>query len=115
MMKYILLLLALPAVMAKQCSKNNNGNTPPCILQKIEEIKQQPRYNPPAEVNEYEYQGKKTYLFTSDCCDQYIMLYDGSCQYICAPGGGYTGRGDEKCKDFYETAKHIRLIWKDPR
>lgn len=115
-MKFILLILALPVMMAKQCSKNNNEKaTPPCVLQKIEEIKAKPRYNPPAEVNEYNYKGTNVYLFTSDCCDQYIMLYDAQCQYICAPSGGLTGKGDDKCINFFDTAKHTRLVWKDGR
>jgi hypothetical protein len=84
-MKIILLILAvLPLI---NCGKSKN-EIPLCISQRIEQIKAQPKWNPPAEVNEYTYQGKKVYLFTSDCCDQYIMLYDGSCNYLCAPSGG---------------------------
>jgi hypothetical protein len=113
-MKYILIVLAISVFNDKTCSKVKNG-IPACIQQKINEIKGQSRWNPPAEVNEYMYQGKQAYLFTSDCCDQYIVLYDGSCKYICAPSGGITGRGDNKCTDFYTTATHTRLIWKDPR
>ncbi|MBC7946908.1 MAG: hypothetical protein H7Y42_03440 [Chitinophagaceae bacterium] len=85
------------------------------MQQKIDAIKAQTVWNPPAEVNEYLYQGKLTYLITSNCCDQYIMLYDGTCTPICAPSGGYTGKGDGKCADFSTNATHIRLIWKDER
>ncbi|MBI1344386.1 MAG: hypothetical protein GC171_15805 [Terrimonas sp.] len=88
---------------------------PSCIQQRIESIKAQPKWNPPAQVDEYEYQGQKVYLFTSDCCDQYIQALDGSCNYICSPSGGITGGGDGKCTDFYKEAKHIRLIWRDER
>lgn len=114
-MKSILLLLVSSySLLINQCNKNRN-EIPSCIAQKIEFIKAQPKWNPAAEVNEYLYQGKKVYLFTSNCCDQYIELYDENCNYLCAPSGGLTGKGDGKCVDFYTAAKHIQLIWKDPR
>lgn len=112
-MKSILLLFLCASLFSFQCSKDYN--VPACINKKIAQIKAQSKWNPPAEVNEYTYQGKKVYLFTSDCCDQYIMLYDGSCNYLCSPSGGITGNGDGKCSDFYTEAKHERLVWKDSR
>jgi hypothetical protein len=112
-MKFIFLLMALP-LLNHECGKNKN-TIPACIQQKIEEIKKESKWNPPAEVNEYSYEGKRVYLVTSNCCDQYISLYDSHCNYICAPSGGYTGKGDGKCSDFSNVAKHIKLIWKDPR
>jgi len=78
-------------------------------------IKQEPVWNPPAQVDEYMYKNKQVFLFSSNCCDQYNMLYDNQCNLVCAPSGGFAGRGDGKCPDFFETAKHIKLIWKDPR
>ena len=112
-MKVILLLLFLSSFIGMQCNKQKE-ETPSCVKQKIEEIKREPVWNPAAEVNEYIYQGKHVYLFTSDCCDQFNKLYDGSCTYICAPSGGNVG-GDGKCTDFYTTAAPVRLVWKDPR
>ena len=112
-MKFILLLLALPLVNEK-CG-NKADTIPACIQQKIDVIKKEPKWNPPAEVNEYTYNGKKVYLFSSPCCDQYNNLYDSDCNVICAPTGGYTGKGDQKCLDFSEKAKHVKLIWKDER
>jgi hypothetical protein len=110
--KYILLLLTLSVL--NNCHKKEKGMVV-CVQKKIEEIKKEPVWNPPAEVNEYTYEDKQVFLFTSDCCDQYIMLYDGSCKYICAPSGGIDGTGDGKCDDFFKKATHVRLIWKDPR
>ena len=114
LMKYYLFILAIPLLLSSQCRKIK-AELPACVQQKIEEIKAEAKWNPPAEVNEYIYNGKHVYLFTSNCCDQYIMLYDGSCNAICAPGGGITGKGDGKCADFYESAKHVKLVWKDSR
>jgi hypothetical protein len=112
-MKFIFLLLALP-LLNQKCDKNKDA-VPTCIQQRIEQIQKEPKWNPPAEVNEYSFDGKRVYLFTSPCCDQYNNLYDNDCNLICAPSGGYTGKGDRKCLDFFEKAKHIKLIWKDQR
>ena len=113
-MKYFLLVLAFPALFGHKCGKNKSG-APACVQHKIDSIKSEPKWNPPAEVNEYIYNNKHVFLFTSNCCDQYLMLYDGSCDYLCAPSGGFAGKGDGKCADFYEKAKHVKLIWKDDR
>jgi hypothetical protein len=98
------------------CRKENKvSGIPSCVQARIDEIKKEARWNPPAEVNEYLYKGKKVYLFTADCCDQFISLVDASCKTLCAPSGGITGGGDGKCPEFYDEAKHLRLVWKDPR
>ena len=89
--------------------------TPSCILTKIDSIKKEPVWNPPAEIYEYEYQGKKVYAISSNCCDFFNTVVDSDCNYICAPSGGFTGRGDGKCKDFFKEAKQLRLVWKDER
>ena len=118
-MKYILLLLSLPAFMQDGCKKKTgNGSQagiPVCIQQRIDSIKREPKWNPPAQVDEYSYDGKTVYLFSSNCCDQYNIVVDSACRYICAPTGGFSGRGDGKCADFEKNAKHNKLIWKDPR
>lgn len=88
---------------------------PPCIQQKIDSIKQQPVWSPAAEINEYDYAGRKVYLVSARCCDFFSIAVDSNCNYICAPSGGFTGRGDRKCIDFSEKAKLVRLVWKDER
>lgn len=111
-----LLAVFLSGFLFLQCGKKNeNSDVPACVQAKISEIKAQPKWNPPSEVAEYLYNGKRVFLFTSDCCDQYIQLYDENCNYICAPSGGITGHGDGKCADFYTTATFVRLVWKDNR
>ncbi|MBK5270371.1 MAG: hypothetical protein JJE22_05080 [Bacteroidia bacterium] len=88
---------------------------PACIKKQIEIIKDEAVWNPPAQVDEYTYDGKRVFLFSSNCCDQYNMLYDTQCNIVCAPSGGFTGMGDGKCADFAATSGHIKLIWKDSR
>jgi hypothetical protein len=112
-MKYLLLILS-PLLLAGDCNKKAN-ETSSCIQQKIDVIKAAPKWNPPAEVNEYTYKGKHVYLFSADCCDQYNELVDENCKYICAPSGGITGKGDGKCPDFSSNSQFVKLVWKDPR
>lgn len=100
-------------ITGSQCNKTDT--IPKCINAKIAEIKAQPKWNPPAKVSEYEYQGKTVYYFTSNCCDQYNVVYDSNCNYICAPSGGLSGQGDGKCKDFNAEAKLVKVIWEDER
>lgn len=89
--------------------------TPICILKRIESIKNEPVWNPPAEVYEYEYQSKKVYAISADCCDRFTTVVDADCNYVCSPSGGFTGRGDGKCTGFFKEAKQLRLVWKDER
>jgi hypothetical protein len=115
-MKSILLtsLIALAAA-GKHCNKDRVAVLPSCIQQKIETIKKEPKWNPPAEVYEYNYKGKRVYYFSSNCCDQYNIVVDEQCNQICAPSGGLTGKGDLKCQDFKDSAQLVKLVWKDER
>jgi len=132
-MKYILIIIAFPVLIGEQCSKRKDkskapvnqvettgseqskDSIPPCVTQKIEAIKKESKWNPTAQVDEYIYNDKHVYLFSSNCCDQFNILYDDSCNSICAPSGGITGHGDQKCNDFFKAARYVKLVWKDPR
>jgi hypothetical protein len=113
MKSFFFTIVIFLTIAAEKCQKENS--IPVCIQQKIDQIKKEPKWNPPAEVHEYSYNGKRVFYFSSNCCDQYNEVYDENCNYVCAPSGGYTGKGDMKCADFKENAKEIRLIWKDER
>lgn len=115
LMKSYVFTIAILLLVATRPLTKEQEKVPPCIQQKIDEIKQQPRWNPPAEVHEYTYNGKRAFYFTSNCCDQFNMVFDEKCEYICAPSGGSTGKGDGKCADFSTKAQYVRLIWKDDR
>ncbi|MGE5520319.1 MAG: DUF6970 domain-containing protein [Candidatus Dadabacteria bacterium] len=107
-------VIILACLTSATCNKLR-VTVPPCIEQKINTIKAQPKWNPPAQVDEYMYKGQIVYLFSGNCCDQYNELYDASCTYLCAPSGGITGKGDGKCTDFSTAATLVRTIWKDNR
>lgn len=107
--------ILLTTATAQNCKKQKLATVPVCVQQRIDSIKAQPKWNPPASVYEYTYQGKKVYAFSANCCDQYNPVYDENCNYICAPSGGFTGRGDGRCIDFKTAATDEKLIWKDDR
>lgn len=86
-----------------------------CIRDMIDRYKRESLTNPPRTVNSYQYKGKTVYHITSDCCDQFNIVYDVNCNIICYPDGGITGSGDGSCTDFFDIATNKTLIWKDPR
>ncbi|WP_230471100.1 DUF6970 domain-containing protein [Hymenobacter jejuensis] len=116
MKRFLTFLLLTSTLMAFQC---DDDNAKPCpgdaVERKIEELKAKPKQNPAAEVYEYTYKGQKVYLISSDCCDQYNLLYDQCMTTICAPSGGFSGAGDGRCADFYDKATDKRLVWRDNR
>lgn len=114
-MKLVLLPISLLLMLAMKKCKKSSDAIPVCIQSRIDSIGALPRWNPPAEVHEYEYRGQRVFLFTADCCDQFNTVFDEHCQYICAPTGGFTGRGDRRCEDFHAVAKEGKLVWKDMR
>ena len=115
MKHYIFAAAVFVNVAYQKCNGTAVDTIPSCIQARIAEIKKQPRWNPPAQVEEYRFEGKRVFLFSSNCCDQYNVIYDKNCAYICAPSGGITGKGDGKCADFLSAAQKIKLIWKDDR
>lgn len=124
-MKYLLALLICPFLSASECAnhkkqvvttKENSeqvkDSIPACVQRMIDSGRKEIP-DAPVQVDEYIFKGKKTFLFTAQCCDQFNMLYDDSCKAICAPSGGFTGRGDLRCTDFDSLAKHIKIVWKN--
>lgn len=111
------LVSSLP-LLALQCSDSNREPAPECsasIQTKITELQALPKGNPGYEVWQYTYQGHKVYLVTSSCCDDYTTLYDECLNVLCAPSGGFTGKGDGRCPEFYQLSADRQLVWRDPR
>ena len=114
-MKKILLALVAISFSFSSCQKDYPTDLPPCVKLWIEAVKRQRVWNPAAQVTAYRYKGETVYLLSADCCDKYLKLVDSNCDYICAPSGGFTGKGDGKCVDFNEDAELIKVVWKDDR
>lgn len=66
----------------------------------------------PQSVWRYQYQNETVFLIIPVCCDQYISVYSSTCNFICAPSGGLTGKGDGKCPTFNDEATEGVIIWK---
>ena len=108
----ISLLIFLP----DRCGKEDiSRGTPECVVQKVNEISQEDVWNPPARVYSYFYGGKKVYFIPQRCCDIPSQLFDENCNTLCAPDGGFSGKGDGACPDFFSSRTGEQLIWEDKR
>jgi hypothetical protein len=106
LVKSIFTLCTLSALLS--CEPINiTPGAPRCLKDLLRSSKPQP-----TQISSYQYNGKTVYLVIPDCCDQYISLYDENCNFICAPSGGFSGKGDGKCPDFYDKASNPQLVWK---
>jgi hypothetical protein len=110
---FILMGLVTMAVFF-HCKKEEKP-IPACIQQKIDSIKQKPQTTPPVQLNVWDYNGRRVYLFSAGDTNAMPKVFDENCQYVCAPSGGPFGYGDSLCADFYQSAIHRSLIWKDDR
>jgi hypothetical protein len=88
---------------------------PACIKNKIDSFKLKEAHEKPQRVLEYMYKGKKVYYVVMPCCDFYNEVYDANCNFMGAPDGGFTGKGDGKLPDFFAEAKSEKLVWGTPK
>ncbi len=89
----------------------NIAKLPTCIKNKIDSFKLKEAHERPQRVVEYTYKGKKVYYVVMPCCDFFNEVYDDKCNFLGAPDGGFTGKGDGKIPDFFTEAKGEKLIW----
>ena len=94
---------------------SNLGAMPACIKNKIDSFKLKEAHEKPQRVLEYVYKGKKVYYVVMPCCDFYNEVYDEKCNFLGAPDGGFTGKGDGKIPDFFEAVKSEKLVWGTPK
>lgn len=106
--------IALILLFIGKCDDPAEDAVPPCILQKIENIKMEDAWEPPATVWRITTLGQGTlYYLPEHCCDFYSELYDDHCNLLCNPEGGIGGNGYGDCPPFREIKRE--LIWKDDR
>jgi hypothetical protein len=96
-------------------SSTTKAGNPDWVSKRITEFQNAPIGNPPQSIWRYEYNSQTVYYLPPQCCDQFSQLYDTSGKLICAPDGGFGGKGNGKCPDFFKTRKNETLIWRDPR
>lgn len=92
-----------------------NAALPTCIKSKIDSFKLKEAHEKPQRVLEYVYKSKKVYYVVMPCCDFFNEVYDDKCNFLGAPDGGFTGKGDGKIPDFFEEAKSEKLVWGTPK
>ena len=92
-----------------------NVAIPICMKNKIDSFKLKEAHERPQRVVEYMYKSKKVYYVVMPCCDFFNEVYDANCNYLGAPDGGFTGKGDGKIPDFFEEAKNEKLVWGKPK
>ncbi len=78
-------------------------------------LQSEPVANPPAFLIRFDYQGTFYYYLPPRCCDIPGALFDSEGKVMCAPDGGFTGRGDGRCPDFVRELKNGVKIWEDRR
>ena len=86
---------------------------PQCMVTKIDSLKMNTSVNPPKSVIQYSYKGAAVYYITSGCCDQFNTVYNSDCNYLGAPDGGITGKGDGKIPDFFANATNKKVVWEN--
>jgi len=100
--------ISLLVVSLSGCDPNDiPRDVPSCVKELIRSKPAQP-----LEVWRYQFQHQTVYLTVPDCCDQYISVYSAQCTFICAPSGGFSGKGDGKCPTFNDDATDGVMIWK---
>lgn len=110
-----LILLALSCLSATCRKANIESDAPECVLKMIKQLNAENVSNPPSSVWRYQYNGQTVYYIPAKCCDIQSILMDSKCNVICSPDGGFTGKGDGKCQDFFDKRTDEVLIWKDDR
>jgi hypothetical protein len=115
-MKNILKLTAILLILAGSvsCGREDDipDNIPSCIKSRIQNIKSENVWNPPATIWQYKYNGKIVYYIPPRCCDIPGAIIDENCNAVCYDGGLIPS---DDCEDFFENRTDEKLIWKDNR
>ncbi len=110
-----LIIPVLLIIIALLSTSSAEREIPACLQKMIDAFHATPRFSPYTSIDSYMYRGNVVYFAASGCCDRFNPLFDSECNQICAPSGGFIGRGDGKCVDFNEKATRLENIWAAPR
>lgn len=111
-MKLTIWVICLICVGACTVNKKRASTELPLCLEKMIDSMKKESLNLPESITMYTYKSQIVYYVVSGCCDQYNPVYDSECNYLGAPDGGITGRGDSKLRDFKDSAVVGRVVWK---
>jgi hypothetical protein len=100
----------LIVVLFSECDRSDSyPGLPACVQRQLG--KQDAIRKPPIEIWQWDVDNKTYYYFLADCCDQYNYLFNDNCEMVCAPDGGFSGKGDGACPQF-EGQIEKTLVWK---
>jgi len=119
-MKLVTFILLIASFAILACSdlgspSDLSATYPTWINQLITQFQNAPVGNPPQSIWQYQFHGHRVYYVPAQCCDQFSTLYDSLSHILCAPDGGWSGRGDGHCPDFFQERTGEVLIWRDSR
>ena len=115
MLKTVLVFAAALMLSAASEQTSKETKTPDWVSTLITQLESEPVANPPARIAQYQYRGQTVYYLPPRCCDIPSTLYDPKGVVMCSPDGGFTGRGDGKCADFFAERKNEQIVWSDKR
>jgi hypothetical protein len=107
-------LVAL-SIMSVGCGPVAREERPRVADSLIAALEAAPKKDPPAAVWSYTYKGDLVFYVPPSCCDVPSELYDSAGTLLCSPDGGFTGKGDGRCPDFFATRNNGKRLWADPR
>ena len=81
----------------------------------VRQLSTAPVANPPASIARYEYKGRIVYYVPPRCCDIRGDVYLSDGMLLCQPDGGFDGRGDGRCADFFSERRNEYIVWRDSR
>jgi hypothetical protein len=91
---------------------------PEWVMQKLVQLKQKKARSKfgmqrgiSSSIKKYTYNDQTVYYFSPSTYDGMSKLYDKNHNFICAPDGGITGKGDNKCPDFFSAKSQEQTIW----
>jgi hypothetical protein len=113
-MKRMLVMAAVPLLLAG-CTPAVTEEPPAFVKELIAGIEAAPAANSPGAIWQYRYGERTVYYLPPSCCDVPSALFDADGELICGPDGGFTGKGDGRCPDFFDRRSKERKIWDDPR
>jgi len=100
-------------------ARSPTGHKSQWLQRLISQLQMEPMRSPPAKIVHYRHAGKSYYYLPPQCCDQFSTLYNSQGRVVCAPDGGYSGKGDGKCPpfvyDLLQACNRGQVIWQDPR
>lgn len=114
-MKVYLVVAGLLALLSCRQDEPTPTTVPACIQTIIQQNGRLNASQSYVSITRYKYQKRYVYFGFSECCDAYDTLFDTTCQILCSPSGGFIGKGDGKCANFFKEATEETQIWQRPQ